>query len=61
MSAAGARIPFGRYLTKRIAMPVESIIVLFIVFGAMAVFMLVTGWLSLDRNKLPHDNTGAPE
>jgi hypothetical protein len=42
-------------------MPVENIILLFIVFGSMAVFLLVTGWLSLDRNKLPRDDHSAAE
>ena len=37
-------------------MPAENLILLFIVTGAMAVFMLVTVWLSLDRNKLPRDS-----
>ncbi len=37
-------------------MPIENLILLFIVFGAMAAFLLVTGWLSLDRNKLPRDD-----
>lgn len=36
-------------------MPVENLILLFIVTGAMVIFMLVTMWLSLDRNKLPRD------
>jgi hypothetical protein len=36
-------------------MPAENLILLFIVTGAMAIFMLVTVWLSLDRNKLPRD------
>lgn len=42
-------------------MPVENIIVLLIVFGSMAIFMLVTGWLSLDRHKLPRDDNQAAE
>jgi len=37
-------------------MPVENLILLFIVTGAMVIFMLVTAWLSLERNKLPRDN-----
>lgn len=36
-------------------MPAGNLILLFIVTGAMAIFMLVTMWLSLDRNKLPRD------
>ena len=43
------------------AMPVENIIVLLIVAGAMVAFMLVIAWLSLDRNKLPRDDHGAAE
>ena len=39
-------------------MPIENVIMLFIIFGAMAVFLLVTSWLSLDRNKLPRDDHG---
>ncbi len=42
-------------------MPVENLILIFIVLGAMAAFMLVTAWLSLDRNKLPRDDHGAAE
>ncbi len=42
-------------------MPVENLVVLLIVIGAMVLFMVVTGWLSLDRNKLPNDNRGATE
>ena len=42
-------------------MPVENLIVLLIVAGAMAVFMLVTAWLSLDRNKLPRDKHSVAE
>ncbi len=49
------------HLTGRIAMPVENLIVLLIVGGAMAAFMLVTAWLSLDRNKLPRDDHSAAE
>jgi len=41
--------------------PVENLILLFIVFGAMAAFMLVMWWVSLDRNKLPHDDHIAAE
>jgi len=42
-------------------MPVENLILLFIVTGAMAIFMLVTAWLSLDRNKLPRDSHNGGE
>ncbi len=42
-------------------MPIENFIVLLIVGGAMALFLAVTTWLSLDRNKLPRDNQGAAE
>ncbi len=42
-------------------MPAENLILLFIVTGAMAVFMLVTGWLSLERNKLPRDSQDGRE
>ena len=42
-------------------MPVENYIVLAIVTGAMIVFLSVTTWLSLDRNKLPRDDHGAAE
>lgn len=42
-------------------MPVDNLIVILIVIGAMAAFMLVTAWLSLDRNKLPRDDTSAAE
>ena len=42
-------------------MPVDNLIVLLIVLGAMAAFMLVIAWLSLDRNKLPRDDHSAAE
>ena len=42
-------------------MPVDNLIVILIVIGAMAAFMLVTAWLSLDRNKLPRDDASAAE
>ena len=42
-------------------MPVDNLIVILIVLGAMAAFMLVTAWLSLDRNKLPRDDHSAAE
>lgn len=42
-------------------MPVENLILLFIVNGVMVIFMLVTGWLSLDRNKLPRDSQDGGE
>ena len=48
-------------LNGRISVPTENLIVLRIIVGAMAVFMAVAAWLSLDRNKLPHDNHGAAE
>ena len=55
MFSVGIGLTSPRYLTGKIAMPAENLILLFIVTGAMAIFMLVTVWLSLDRNKLPRD------
>ncbi len=65
MVAGGARLTFGRYLTPilsgRIAKPVDNLIVILIVLGAIAAFMLVTAWLSLDRNKLLRVDHSAAE
>jgi len=61
MTPAKAAIILVRRLTRRIAMPVENLIMLFIIIGGMAVFMLVTMWFSLDRNKLPRDSHSGKE
>jgi hypothetical protein len=61
MFPAGSGLINELHLTGRIAMPVENLIVLLIVGGAMAAFMLVLAWLSLDRNKLPRDSHDAAE
>jgi hypothetical protein len=61
MFPAGIGLNIELHLTGRIVMPVENLIVLLIVGGAMAAFMLVLAWLSLDRNKLPRDNHGVAE